>query len=228
MGQNIIAMIVAADTATAALNGGLDTELLITATVSVIGAIFSFAGAATSYFLGKRKMYVEIVIKDRLQAIEERRCALKDLYYYTSPRIIALATDPINKCKHIQGLLTTQSILEHRLLECLQPEKYIICSLHSLVDSAIDYIKNGIKNDGYDDHRTECLELLKIYNFASWQFAQKHSTGISGSSIDGFDATYIETLETAKQGEEIANRIKKLSQQHSISSNKSEPEDAGE
>lgn len=216
MELNITAAITAVGAVAVAQDSVSNTEMFVTAIVSVIGAICSFAGAAISYHQGKRKMYVDIVIRDRLQAIEERRCALKELYYYTNPDTIALVTDPASKSKQIQGLLKTQSALEHRLLGRLQPENHIICLLHGLVDSSIKYTKSGIKPETYDNRRAECLELLKIYNFASWQFAQKHSTGLRGSSVDGFDAAYIKTLESLKQEDSTVANIKTLLQSHNI------------
>lgn len=182
----------------------------VTAVVSIIGATVSALSALIAYFMAMRKMYVDVVIKERLDAIAERRHSLRCLCYYTDPNTIKLTLQNNTRSEHIQSLLSTQSALEYRLMMALYPDSEVVEKAQDLVSLAIKYLNSGDAPSEYETKRRECLELQKIYHFASWQYAQKHSTGRRGSSIDGFDATFVKTLKLLKQKDKYTDGMKNL------------------
>lgn len=181
----------------------------ISMVISVIAAAVSVVSAFTSYRLGLKQMYVDIVVKARLQSLNERRHALKDLYYYTNPNIVEQVKEDA-KNKHIQKLLKLQSTLEYRILDCLYPDSEVLDKLTDLVKAAIVYLESGNKPDKYDEIRSKGLKLLRIYNFASWEYGQAHSTGKKGNSVCGFDAAFVKTLKSFEKNQRNKSKIEDI------------------
>lgn len=109
--------------------------------VSVIGILSAIIG----YLIGARRLYVDTVIKKRVQAIEDLRHILKELYYYTNPTTIDISIQSKTQLEEIRNLLKAQSSLEHRLLEALYPDKDVIKAIKELVRQAIEYTRLGKK-----------------------------------------------------------------------------------
>lgn len=157
-----------------------------------------------------RRIYVDVVVRARLESVDERRQVLRDLCYYTDPKMIDMLLrkgKSDEKEKYIRTLLRLQSDLEHRLLNCLYPDQKVMEGIERLVAKSIEYIGGEDKPDDYEKDRGEYLERLKIYNFASWQYAQNHSTGKKGSSVHDFDKAFQETLNSLEQDTYVVNDI---------------------
>lgn len=178
-------------------------EKIFVAGIGVLSAIIG-------YHFGARQLYVDTVINRRVQAIEELRRILKELYYYTNPIIVEMSIQNQTRSEEICNLLKAQSALEHRLLEALYPDEEVLMGIRKLVKLAIEYTEGGKKDPQYDRIRDEKLKLLKFYNFASWQYVQKHSTGSKGGSIRGFDKELCKTLKLMDQDKKIKNAIERL------------------
>ncbi len=172
--------------------------------VEVIGALVSVASVFAVAWIGRRQMYVDLVAKKRLESVDERRETLKKLYLYTNPEYIARIDNPE---EYIGELLELQSALEYRLMEQLDPEKDILKEVRKLVELLVNIVKQGYDKDDsewftkhdkdkkFEEKRSKCLGLLKIYNFASWKFVQKQAMGRKVDSIKAFNDCYEETEE---------------------------------
>lgn len=175
--------------------------------VEVIGALVSIASVFAAAWIGRRQMYVDLVAKKRLESVDERRETLKKLYLYTNPEYISRIDNPE---EYIGKLLELQSALEYRLMEQLHPERGIVKEIRELVKLLINIVSQGynkddskwfVKHDKYKKYeikREECLEALKIYNFASWKFVQKQAMGRKVDSIKAFNKNHKKTLQELK------------------------------
>ena len=173
---------------------------------SIVVAAIGLLSAAIGYFIGIKQLYVDIVVKSRMQSINDNRKTLQDLYYYTNPTTIEFAIQHGKVSDLVFNLLMAQSSLEHRLLEVFYPDGNILSSIRTLVEQAVNYASSGTRGSQYDMVHDESLRLLKLYNFSSWQYAQ-HSTGRRGNSVKGFDKAFLKTLKSLEQNAKVKAAI---------------------
>lgn len=168
--------------------------------VSIIAALVSLFGAFLSYIMAKRRMYLDVIVRKRQKSVEERRQALKELYYYTDP--VLLTHKMIEPEEHIRKLTEIHACFVYRLLETLYPESELIKCIDDVIKETIDYIHGESCEPPSSIKRNECLQRIKLYNFASWLFVQSQSKGIKKDSVSAFNKCYRECLEQLLETDE--------------------------
>lgn len=189
----------------------MDVEVIAAA----IAAFVSLAVSAISYWQFKRKMRLDVIIKRRQESVEERRQALKELYYYTDSNLIKSLTDDAGK-GHILKLLEIKSRFDYRLIDAFYPGSDLQESVDRLVDSTVRMVEKkmewhvtddlaSVKEENYDKNRSECLRKVKLYNYASWEFLQSQSFGQPRNGVMSFYKSYKKTLKSINK---VKNRKK--------------------
>lgn len=170
---------------------------IVSAAVSVAGAIFSLVNA-------RRSMYLEVIVKKRQQSVEERRQILKELYYYTDP--VLVINKKIDTEEHIKKLTEIRARLNYRLIDTLYPESEIIKCSDDVVGETIDFLCRENRELPSSIKRNNCLQWIKVYNFASWKFVQSQSIGQHKNSISAFNKCYKKSLRQLLKEKEKMNK----------------------
>lgn len=166
----------------------------------LIGSAFTFFGVFLASNIEKRKMQVKVIVERRKESLEERRQTLKELCYYTDFKLIErLSRDAYEE--HIRKLIEIKSRFEYRLIDVIYPGSDLQESVIKLIDDTIDLMsgENCSAMGNYNNDRKRCLQMIKIYNYATWEFLQWQSSGISRKGLKMFYKSYFKTLLSIKE-----------------------------
>jgi len=174
---------------------------------SLISAVVATVLATIiSLYVNSRSSYVKIVVEKRLQSVEERRQLLKELVLNTDPTFISEHISANKEEILIEKLLDIKAGFHYRMVDLLYPESEILPELDMLIEDSISKINH--EKVSRKSNRDRCIQLIKVYNFASWRFVQKQSTGRRTNSVRKFEKEYKRTLKDVIICRDLIENIK--------------------